>query len=412
MTKIFISYRRDDSGFAADRVHEDALDFVDEPSDVFMDIDGIPPGVDFVDHINEKVGQCDVLFALIGRDWLDVRDAHTGARRLDDPGDFVRAEIAAALGRGVPVVPILLGGATMPEAEDLPDDLKPLARRNAVNLGRASFKHDMEQLMAGLGLSKKRSSGSGGGALMGWLAGLVTVGALAAAGYVLLPMLGVSLPGSSEPRSAAVAGVSEPISTAETRTRRLGLSVLQSGQPLALDAIDDEDRRLNERVVVTLERGPFDIRVPGSHWPSATANWPLLKIVVSDDPALFDEVEPNETLENASPFFWACTFASYEFGSPEIFMARMGEGPDGVSCGHSAYTAQQIQSVSAEARTLSISTVQHPDDSLERDVILIADRLYMIVYVTDREQGEGFDPSANHTIGYGEVEFLELVFDE
>lgn len=406
MTKIFISYRRDDSGFAADRVHEEALEFVDEPSDVFMDIDGIPPGVDFVDHINQKVGQCDALFALIGRDWLDIRDAETGQRRLDDPGDFVRAEIAAALGRGVPVVPILLGGAAMPEAGDLPDDLKPLARRNAVNLGRASFKHDMEQLMAGLGLTKKSVARPRGGALKGWLAGLLAVGAIVAAGYVLLPMLGVSLPGMGP----ATPGVTVPPETAETRTRRLGLSILQDGQPMAMDVVNDESG-LADRTVVQMERAPFKVRLPGTHWPSPTADWPLLRIVISDDPALFEELEPNETLEDASPFFWACTYAAYEFGSPEILMTRMGEGPDGISCGNNAYSAQQIQEVSAEARSLTIAAVQNPDDETERDVIATAGRLFMIVYITEREESDGFEASASHEISYGEVEFLELVFD-
>lgn len=156
MVKIFISYRRDDTGFGADRVHEAALEYVDDPTDVFMDIDGVPPGADFVDIISERIAECDVLFALIGRDWLNAADPESGLRRLDDQNDFVRIEIASALARDIPVVPILLGGATMPRATDLPDDLKLLARRNASRVGRASFKSDMVGLMSGLGLSSDR----------------------------------------------------------------------------------------------------------------------------------------------------------------------------------------------------------------------------------------------------------------
>ncbi|MEO0467164.1 MAG: toll/interleukin-1 receptor domain-containing protein, partial [Pseudomonadota bacterium] len=155
MSKIFISYRRDDTGFGADRVHEAALDYVKKRNDVFMDIDGIPPGDDFVDRIAEKVSQCDVLFALIGRDWLTIKDPKTGLRRLDGPDDFVRIEIASALKREIPVVPLLMGEAEMPSAEQLPDDLKPLVRRNARSVGRASFKHDMSELMAGLGIKRQ-----------------------------------------------------------------------------------------------------------------------------------------------------------------------------------------------------------------------------------------------------------------
>lgn len=154
MTKIFISYRRSDTGFGADRVHEAALDYVSDPADVFMDIDGIPPGVDFVDFISDRVAECDVLFALIGRDWLNASHPETDKRRLDDPDDFVRIEIASALSRNIPVVPVLMGGAPMPRAEDLPADLKSLARRNASHLGRASFKTDMAGLMEGLGIAR------------------------------------------------------------------------------------------------------------------------------------------------------------------------------------------------------------------------------------------------------------------
>lgn len=154
MTKIFISYRRDDTGFGADRVHEAALDYVSNPADVFMDIDGIPPGADVDDFISERVSECDVLFALIGRDWLEIQDPISGLRRLEDPSDFVRIEIASALARNIPVVPLLMGEAPMPPAQELPDNLKPLARRNASRVGRASFKTDMARLMTGLGIAR------------------------------------------------------------------------------------------------------------------------------------------------------------------------------------------------------------------------------------------------------------------
>ena len=156
MTKVFISYRREDSQHQADRLHAALKSYVSDPArDIFIDVDNIPLGVDFAVHLESKVAQCDVLLALIGTDWLGVRDAKTGARRLDDPQDFVRVEIASALKRGVAVVPVLLDGAAFPAEQDLPDDLKPLARRNGVEVRRLTFDADVERLTRGLGMKAR-----------------------------------------------------------------------------------------------------------------------------------------------------------------------------------------------------------------------------------------------------------------
>jgi len=110
VTKIFISYRREDSQHQADRLHA-ALSRKIPKRNIFIDVDNIPVGVDFVQHLDQQVGQCEVLLALIGPDWLEAKNPETGARRLDDPKDFVRIEIASALKRGIPVAPVLLDGA-------------------------------------------------------------------------------------------------------------------------------------------------------------------------------------------------------------------------------------------------------------------------------------------------------------
>ena len=99
----------------------------------------IPPGADFVDVLEGWVRQCDVFLALIGPGWMRTNDPDTGQRRLDDLNDFVRIEIRAALSRGIPVVPVLLEGASLPPESELPNDIKPLARRNAVRVGQQSF---------------------------------------------------------------------------------------------------------------------------------------------------------------------------------------------------------------------------------------------------------------------------------
>ena len=153
MAKIFISYRREDSQHQADRLHA-ALSKRIQKRNIFIDVDNIPVGVDFVQHLDQQVGQCDVLLALIGPDWLEAKNPQTGKRRLDDPKDFVRIEIAAALKRGIPVAPVLLDGAPFPPEHKLPEDLKALTRRNGVEVRRLTFDADAERLVRGLELTR------------------------------------------------------------------------------------------------------------------------------------------------------------------------------------------------------------------------------------------------------------------
>lgn len=147
-SKIFISYRRDDSAAAAGRLN-DRLEQEFGRESLFMDVDAIPFGVDFVEVLSAEVAKCDVLLAIIGPSWLDARD-EDGNRRLDSEHDFVRIEIAAALNRNIPVIPILLEGTRVPKAERLPDELKSLARRNALDVRHASFRSDMDRLVRAL----------------------------------------------------------------------------------------------------------------------------------------------------------------------------------------------------------------------------------------------------------------------
>src|SRR5215467_6621554 len=146
--KVFISYRRDDSAGYAGRVR-DRLERELGRNLVFMDVDGIPLGTNFSKVLHEEVAKCDVLLAVIGPNWLDARDEH-GNRRLDNPNDFVRIEIAAALQRSIPVIPLLLDGAKIPKADELPEDLKELQLRNGMEVRHASFQDDMDRLIRGL----------------------------------------------------------------------------------------------------------------------------------------------------------------------------------------------------------------------------------------------------------------------
>ena len=141
----FMSYRREEASGHAGRLY-DVLLTKFRSDQVFMDIDAIPPGVDFGDHIEAAVARCDVLLALIGPRWSTVTD-ETGLRRLDDPGDFVRLEIEAALRRNIRVVPVLIQGGRMPRPDDLPEELRPLTRRNSFELSDARFRFDADRLI-------------------------------------------------------------------------------------------------------------------------------------------------------------------------------------------------------------------------------------------------------------------------
>src|SRR5262249_58059372 len=108
---------------------------------LFMDVDAIPLGVNFIKVLREEVAKCDMLLALIGPNWLDARDEE-GKRRLDNGTDHLRIEIATALQRDIPVIPILLDGARMPKASQLPEDLAELSERNGLDIRHASFTSD------------------------------------------------------------------------------------------------------------------------------------------------------------------------------------------------------------------------------------------------------------------------------
>ena len=114
-----------------------------------MDVDNIDPGLDFVNVLADKIAACDVMLALIGPTWLDARDAQ-GNRRVEDPHDFVRIEIESALARDVRVIPVLVDGADMPRARDLPASLQPLVRLQATRLTHERLGRDTETLIEAL----------------------------------------------------------------------------------------------------------------------------------------------------------------------------------------------------------------------------------------------------------------------
>lgn len=148
-SSIFISYRRNDSAHATGRIYDRLVTKFGRER-VFKDIDNIPFGVDFAEHLACEVSKCAVVLVIVGKKWVTVTEPD-GSRRLDNPDDYVRIEIESALQRGIPVIPVLLDRVNMPQAAQLPNTLKPFARRNAVSVeGDPKFHTDMDRLIKGL----------------------------------------------------------------------------------------------------------------------------------------------------------------------------------------------------------------------------------------------------------------------
>jgi len=128
MPKIAISYRRKDSDAITGRIRDRLAQHFGERS-VFMDIDNIPLGIDYRDHIQKALNEADVLLLIMGPTWSGPIES--GSARIHDPADPVRVEAEAALRHGIPTIPVLVGGAAMPSPTELPETLEPLRYRNA-----------------------------------------------------------------------------------------------------------------------------------------------------------------------------------------------------------------------------------------------------------------------------------------
>jgi TRAP-type mannitol/chloroaromatic compound transport system substrate-binding protein len=257
--KIFINYRRDDSISTAGRLH-DRLAQTFGRKNLFMDVDHIPAGVDFVEYLHSQVAACGVFLAVIGPNWLDAKD-DDGRRRFDNPDDFVTIEIAAALARKIRVIPVLVDGARTPKADKLPDSVKPLVRRNAVEIRNTQFGRDAEALVEKIreALSDKpaRVDRWRAGAVAGAAAALLLVGWIRLYGTAIP----VSLPWAAQPdtrqqaeteRLAAARAEEErkAAAAAEEERRKQAEAKRQAGeaeqQRLAALAAEEEQRKQAE----------------------------------------------------------------------------------------------------------------------------------------------------------------------
>ncbi|MPV36319.1 toll/interleukin-1 receptor domain-containing protein [Georgenia subflava] len=145
---IFISYRRSGAAGTAGRLYDTLANrFGDDH--VFMDVDSIEPGEDFTEVLARTLRRSRAMVVVIGPTWLDVRDSE-GNRRLDDPDDFVRMEVEHALSAGLKVLPVLVEGATMPTADQLPGPMRKLAARQAIEISPTRYSYDAGRLVAAL----------------------------------------------------------------------------------------------------------------------------------------------------------------------------------------------------------------------------------------------------------------------
>jgi hypothetical protein len=145
---VFISYRRKDTEGEASRLARDlAVALPDVP--LFRDVEAISPGENFVAALERALEECAVMLVLIGPIWLEVTD-NNGRRRLNDPKDWTRLEVAEALRRQIRVIPVLCRGAVLPSDADLPDDLDPLLDRQAIQLDNNRWDYDVDKLIDGL----------------------------------------------------------------------------------------------------------------------------------------------------------------------------------------------------------------------------------------------------------------------
>ena len=146
MTRVFISYRRSDTEYIAAILHYACVDAFDEDS-VFKDTESIASGADFTRSIQSYVDKCNAMLVLIGNEWLSTKDS-AGERRLFKEDDWVRKEVEAGLANDeMQVIPVLVQGAVMPSADELPPSLKELAKRNAVTVRAPELGEDLEKLV-------------------------------------------------------------------------------------------------------------------------------------------------------------------------------------------------------------------------------------------------------------------------
>jgi hypothetical protein len=300
---IFINYRREDSISIAGRLH-DRLAQAFGRKNIFMDVDHIPAGVDFVAHLNSQVAACNLLLVVIGPKWLDAKD-EAGQRRLQQPDDFVAIEIAAALARDIRVIPVLVDGAGMPKASELPDRLKQLARRQAVEVRQNQFGRDAEALV-----ERIREALAGSVGIRSWrsmvLAGAATLATLLLVGWFGLSWISAPRPAGIVPSPVDKMNRIGTVAPQEGENERQRLTDLKAEQERQAKATADQEA---QRKAEEAERQRLiDVKAEQERQAKATADQEAQRkaeeaerqrlIDVKAEQAAREEI----TIRNSSPF--------------------------------------------------------------------------------------------------------------
>lgn len=266
---IFVSYRRQDAAaaHAAPRLAERLKsEFLEQGRDIeiFMDIESLAPGADIGRDIEDAIGRCSTLVAVIGKDWISVKNSR-GTRRLDDPDDWVRREISAALTRKVRVAPVLLDGAPLPRAEELPDDLKALANRKAAVVNAETFRGNVSDLARTLAPARHSKRFAVRWSLAVGLGGLLAVSAWLGANVVWRDK---PPPASYEVVAALLrqGKYDRAIALVRDETTSQGDLDAQSRTFSQLGYDLEQKGRLDEAILANLRALAFDKRNVFAHW--------------------------------------------------------------------------------------------------------------------------------------------------
>jgi len=284
---IAISYRRQDSSSVAGRLY-DRLQNEFGKGSVFMDFDSIPYGVDFRDHIKQTLQRAKVVVAIIGPDWSGGRDL--AKRRIDDPADFVRLEVASALESGIPIIPVLINNTPMPDAQSLPPALEALAYRNGLALDTGiDFHHHADRLIAGIHrvLDPAAATVPKAAAKKTWplFLALAVVAAVAASALWYFTSRTTKEPSrltsetpatvvtsvtpapASTPSVAPVVAASPAAAPTTTTTNEVGRENTYSGKVGKADAVFRLRFEANERVTGSYSQGGSTYRLEGRNPP-------------------------------------------------------------------------------------------------------------------------------------------------
>lgn len=235
--KIFLSYRRDDTGGRAGRLF-DVLVARFGASNVFQDVSSASPGFDFADRVEQAIATSDAVLVVIGPSWLDSTTAD-GRRRIDQPDDFVRHELTSALASGMPVVPVLVDDAELPPADRLPEDVRGLVRRQAVSVRDASWRQDVDDLIRRL---EGREAETSRGRRPWLIAGIAAIAVVAVGVAIVLVRSGDENDASDDDGAPPSCTTDSTFSDVELATERSASFLDEKGRALEAEIVGARTR--------------------------------------------------------------------------------------------------------------------------------------------------------------------------